>query len=255
MRSTFNLLMQPFIYIVLFSCFCLLIVPPSLIALPFSRRVRLKITSRFWVLFFTITTYTVSFFKFHKEDRRDEMAKSHISPPGLYIANHQSFMDIPLTFSAFIIPPIMKKSLIYIPVFGLCAYSSGAILVDRKNQNSRKKALKAAMLRLKQGYKNMMYYPEVTRNKNSSAPKQLEDIKTPIMKYAYENQVDIYPVSLYGTDKSYQNRLLSIGNPLGMILHEALSPSNYETKDDFIKAAWEKVHSGYYELQEKLKSV
>lgn len=185
-------------------------------------------------------------------DRRDKESQEMMSPPGLYIANHQSFMDIPLIFSYPVIAPIMKKSLVYIPVFGLCAYASGAILVNRGKKSSRKKVMMMAMQRLLKGDRNMMYYPEGSRNKKSSSPKEMAEIKTPIMKFAYDNNVTIYPVSMSGTNKMVKNKMIQYGTQLGIILHPGIKPSDYETRAEFITAAWSMVQNGHKELSEKL---
>lgn len=191
----------------------------------------------------------------HCEDRREKKISEQLSPPGLYIANHQSFMDIPLIFSYLLIAPIMKKSLIYIPVFGLCAYASGAMLVDRGKKSSRKKVLKMAMQRLLTGERNLMYYPEGSRNRADGIPRPLIELKTPIMKYAYDKNVTIFPVSMYGTNKMVVKNMIQYGTSVGIILHSGLRPSDFDSKEEFIAAAWGKVQSGHTELAEKFARV
>lgn len=43
----------------------------------------------------------------------------------LYIANHQSYIDIPLIITKFQVPPIMKKEVLYIPIIGLVGWAMG----------------------------------------------------------------------------------------------------------------------------------
>ena len=112
--------------------------------------------------------------------------------------------------------------------------------------------MKIAMQRLLRGEKNMMYYPEGSRNRLSGAPKNLGDIKTPIMKFAFDNGITIYPVSMCGTNRMVKNFVIQYGTPLGIIFHEGLNPQDFESKDEFIAAAWSKVQSGHEELVEKL---
>lgn len=208
----------------------------------------------FWRMFFRSVMRVTTLGNILAIDRRDSESQQMISPPGLYVANHQSFLDIPLLFSHSVIAPIMKKSLVYIPVFGLCAYASGAILVNRGKKSSRKKVMIMAMQRLLKGDRNMMYYPEGSRNRKSNSPKELTDIKTPIMKFAYDNNVTIYPVSLYGTNKMIKFKMIQYGTQVGIILHAGIRPSDFENRADFISAAWSKVQEGHRELSEKLTS-
>lgn len=233
---------------------CILVLPISIIVLPLPRITRFKIASPLWKLFFKTIVRITTLGNLYCEDRRDKKYSEKISPPGLYIANHQSFMDIPLIFSYLVIAPIMKKSLIYIPIFGLCAYASGAILVNRGKKSSRKKVLKAAMNRLLVGEKNLMYYPEGSRNRADGIPRDFKDIKTPMMKYAYDNNIVIFPVSMFGTNKMIQKNMINYGTQVGIILHSGVDPENFDNKDDFLEAAWNKVQSGHSELTEKLAS-
>lgn len=196
-----------------------------------------------------------TFGRVHTEDRRQEKFSKITSPPGLYIANHQSFMDIPLIFSYIIIAPIMKKSLVYIPIFGICAYASGAILVNRGKKSSRKKVLMAAMKRLQVGEKNLMYYPEGSRNREDGIPREFKDLKTPMMKFAYDKNITVFPVSMYGTNKIIKKNMIQYGTKVGIIFHAGVNPADFETKEEFIMTAWEKVRSGHSELGEKLANV
>lgn len=233
------------------ALFIIYLLPISLIVLPFPRLKRFSLCARSWQAYFDKLIRIATLGNIYFEDNRDDLSKSMPSPKGLYIANHQSFMDIPFLFRTVIIPPIMKKSLIYIPIFGLCAYSSGAILVDRTNNKSRRKTLIQAMRRLVSDLENMMYYPEGSRNKLSNAPKPFSEIKVPIMKYAYEKNVTLYPVSIYGTNKLIMNKQLKLGERVGIIFHPGISPTDFETKEEFLEYSWKQVQNGYDQMEEK----
>lgn len=248
-----NFILQPFLYLWIAILFFFIMVPISIIALPFNQLTRFKLTAPFWYLFFNAVIRSVLFVKLYSEDRRDEMSRKTITPQGLYIANHQSFMDIPLNYSHLVIPPIMKKSILYIPVFGICAYSAGSIVVDRKDPNSRKKVFEEASGRLLTGFKQLQYYPEGTRNKKSDAPKPLEELKTKLMRYAYDHKVPVYPMSFYGTKSVMRDRIIHLGQKVGIILHAGVHPQDFKSADDFIAECWSKVVAGHQELSEKLK--
>lgn len=255
MPNFFKYLLYPISAVLLISSFTILLGPISLLALPFKWQTRRNITGPFWKLFSIFALKVVCITKVHKEDRRENEVKGKGSPPGLYIANHQSFIDIPLILTTMQVPPIMKKEVLYIPLLGVCGYSSGAIIVDRKDSESRRRVFEQAKERLLNFDKSLQYYPEGTRQKNKNAgPKEFDQIKKPLMQLAYDNGVKIYPVSMFGTRKVLNEKtgLVNYGQKIGSIFHEPVDPKNYEDSEEFMQVAWEKVISGYKELEEKL---
>ncbi|MBD65893.1 MAG: hypothetical protein CME62_11845 [Halobacteriovoraceae bacterium] len=242
-------LLQPFIYIGIALSFLTLILPVSIVALPFSQYRRLKMTAPCWRLYFSLTLRWISLARITKFDYRDEQSKKALIPQGLYIANHQSFADIPLIFSTFIIPPIMKKSLVYIPIFGICCYASGAILVDRAKGSSRKKVFMIAARRLKEGFKHLQYYPEGTRSKDG-IPRDFKNIKAALIRYAYNQKIPVFPISIAGTKDLVQHGLIIPGSKLGIIFHASLNPTEFSNEDEFARACWEQVKQGHKELTE-----
>lgn len=233
--------------------FFVLILPISLIALFIPQHEwRLKVTGPFWILFFKFIIKAVTFTKLHSEDKRPKEDRK-FSPNGLYICNHQSFMDIPVTLSHFAIPPIMKKEILYIPIFGIAAYSSGALIVNRSNQRSRIKTYEKATGRLLGPNGRLQYYPEGTRTRKGVGPKDVNQIKSKIIRFAYTHNIPVYPMSVAGTDKILNSKgMISFGKKAGIILHVPKRPQDFETEDDFVKACWEQVKLGYQELTEKL---
>lgn len=248
-----TLLLQPIAIIILVTSFFTLLVPISLIALPFRQDQRLRITQYPWGLFGKIIIYMATLTKLHKEDRRDEDSRKRSIPKGLYMANHQSMMDIPLLLTCFRVPPIMKKEVLNIPLFGIIGASSGAVPVDRSSIDSRKKVFEIARDRLRNGSKCLQYYPEGTRNKESDRPKPYEKIKIALLKVAYAEKIPVYPVSIYGTKNILSGSyFISFRQKVGLILHEAVMPEQFTSEQDFCKFCWSKVENGYDELDEKL---
>lgn len=248
----FNIFFQIFGLILFTLTFLITVVPPSILLMPFKRKTRFKVLAPCWKLTFTVIIKVATFGRVLAIDKRDQSIIEQTSPPGLFIANHQSFMDIPLISNYFVIAPIMKKSLLYIPILGFCFYSSGAIIVNRKKKNSRKKALLLAQRRLLTDEKNMMYYPEGSRNRKSASPKEFDEIKRPILNFAFDNNITVYPVSMFGTNKMVKKKMIQYGKHIGIILHAGLEPSNFSSQEDFAKHAWELVRAGHQELTEKL---
>lgn len=246
----------PFSLILLIILFIPTILLASFIALPFPKdSTRTKITAPFWKLFCWAAPRAVFLSSVYVEDRRDKKIQKTHTPPGLYIANHQSFVDVPLFLSKATIPPVMKKEVLYIPLFGLCGYAAGGIIVDRKSKNSRKKVLlKSSNRLLHSPHKSLMYYPEGTRRKDGiDKPKDFSDIKLPLMRVAYKNNVPVFPVAMYGTNKVLnKNSTINYFKKIGIVLSEPIEPNNFSNEDDFLKACWGQVQKDYSKLEEKL---
>ncbi len=248
-----NLALQPFLYAWLFFLFTIILVPISVVALPFSQAIRTKLTTPFWNLTFNMVVKFVFFARITKIDQRPINAKS-ISPKGLYIANHQNFSDIPLVFSHITIPPIMKKEVLVIPVLGICAYSSGGILVDRKNKDSRKYVFEESKKRLISGRKQLFYFPEGTRQKPGLDPKPINEIKKPLLEFAFKENISVYPISIEGTPNVLVNGKIQLFKKLGIFIHKEISPKDFEQQEEFVSACWEQVLKGKKELSVKVNS-
>lgn len=113
-------------------------------------------------------------------------------------SNHNSFMDVPLT-TPFIPGPnktIAKAELARVPLFGII-YKRGAILVDRKNERSRKESYTKMKTVLNTGL-HMCIYPEGTRNKTNEPLKSFHD---GAFKLAIDTGKSIIPTLLFNTKK------------------------------------------------------
>ncbi len=103
--------------------------------------------------------------------------KEHFKKGETYIVacNHNSMMDIPLS-SAFIPganKTIAKSSFTKVPLFGFY-YIKGAVLVDRKSEQSRKQSFDK-MKKVLQKDIHMCIYPEGTRNRTAEPLKKFHD--------------------------------------------------------------------------------
>lgn len=114
----------------------------------------------------------------------------------IVLCNHNSFMDIPLSFPA--IPgankTIAKQELARIPLFGYI-YKKGTILVNRNNEGSRRKSFEAMKQILQMGM-HMCIYPEGTRNK-TTAP--LQPFYSGAFKLAADTGKPIIPALIFNT--------------------------------------------------------
>lgn len=114
------------------------------------------------------------------------------------VCNHNSLIDIPVSFP--FLPrankTIAKKSFSKIPIFGLI-YTFGTVLVDRKDEKSRRKSIEDMKEVLATGL-DMLIYPEGTRNRTSEP---LKSFHSGAFKLAIDTNKPIIPVVLLNTKK------------------------------------------------------
>lgn len=126
--------------------------------------------------------------------------KENFKPGHTYVVtcNHNSLMDVPLS-CPYIPGPnktIAKASFAKIPLFGFF-YMKGSILVDRKNEQSRRKSIE----KMKAVLNNEMHlciYPEGTRNRSAEPLKKFHD---GAFKIAKETSSAIIPAVIFNTKK------------------------------------------------------
>jgi len=89
-----------------------------------------------------------------------------LSKAYVYIANHQNTYDI-VTICKAAMPGVVtvgKKSLKWIPVFGLIYWLSGNIMIDRKNSGRARDTLTLAGKKIRQRKTSVWVFPEGTRS-------------------------------------------------------------------------------------------
>lgn len=175
--------------------------------------------------------------------------RENFSPPSIYIANHSHFIDIPLILTQVQAPTLLKKEILKIPLFRTYILASKNISVDRKDPLSRKAAKKQLKEKLTNGF-SIQYYPEGTRSKTGK-PKAYEEIKTSLMRYAYEHNIPVIPLSLFNTTKVLNKDLkLQPGVQLGLFLDKEVSPKDFKSSDEFCRYCWQQVQKNYQYLQD-----
>lgn len=118
--------------------------------------------------------------------------------PAIVICNHNSLIDVPVStpFLPRANKTIAKKSFVYVPIFGWI-YQFGSVIVDRKNDQSRRTSFEDMKRVLNSGL-DMLIYPEGTRNKTFEPLKSFYD---GAFKLAVDTQKPIIPVVLLNTKK------------------------------------------------------
>jgi 1-acyl-sn-glycerol-3-phosphate acyltransferase len=116
----------------------------------------------------------------------------------IFVANHISYMDVPMIVKAIRQPlrALGKAELAKVPVFGFL-YRYGAIMVDRSNLENRKKSVLQLKSVLKKGI-SVFIFPEGTFN---TTGKPLKEFYDGAFRIAIETQTPILPVIFPDTVK------------------------------------------------------
>lgn len=129
-------------------------------------------------------------------ENREQMNKS---TPCIFVSNHQSNIDI--FVGAFSSPPrtvsMGKRSLLWIPLFGLFYWLSGNILINRKNKKSAHSTMDEAAKIISEKKLSVWIMPEGTRSRGRG----LLPFKKGAFLTAIKAKIPIVPVvvsSYYG---------------------------------------------------------
>lgn len=114
--------------------------------------------------------------------------------PTVFVANHQSFLDMALIFTLpWQMKWVTKRSLMMIPVMGWLAWFTGHLAIDRKKSREAIKKLDNLIPPLKDNIP-VMIFPEGTRSKDG----ELKSFKNGAFLLALENGFKIQPVVIDG---------------------------------------------------------
>jgi 1-acyl-sn-glycerol-3-phosphate acyltransferase len=110
----------------------------------------------------------------------------------VFTANHQNSYDI-LTISKAALPGVVtvgKKSIKWIPIFGVIYWLSANIMIDRKNTGSARNTLNETLDKMNEKKLSIWFFPEGTR----SYGRGLLKFKTGAFRLALEAKKAIVPV-------------------------------------------------------------
>jgi len=115
----------------------------------------------------------------------------------IFIANHQSYLDIPALFCGlpFFLSFIAKKELFQIPFFGWGMTAVGHVWIDRKNARKARESLTRAAATLKRENVSLVLFPEGTRSVDGT----VGEFKRGSFALALEAGVPVVPVSIVNT--------------------------------------------------------
>ncbi|MCG6202133.1 1-acylglycerol-3-phosphate O-acyltransferase [Psychromonas antarctica] len=177
--------------------------------------------------------------------RIPESAKSNGSV--VYIANHQNNCDM-LTTTGAVQPgsvTIGKKSLVWIPFFGLIYWLTGNILIDRDNKNKSKNTISDVVEQMRAKDLAVWIFPEGTRSRGRG----LMPFKMGAFHTALQAGVNVVPTVVSNTHK--QVKLNRWDN--GEVIVEMLEPidiSQYKKRE--IRRLMNDAHAIMLEKYEQL---
>ena len=114
------------------------------------------------------------------------------------VCNHNALLDVPVSYPG--IPggnkTIAKVEMAKIPLFGLI-YRTGSVLVDRKDENSRRESFTKMKEALAMGL-HMCLYPEGTRNKTAQP---IKEFHAGAFRLSVQSGKAIIPALIFNTRK------------------------------------------------------
>lgn len=170
------------------------------------------------------------------------IGKENLPGPGetvLFVANHQSYLDIPIVLLGFgrPYPLLAKKELKKVPLLHNWMDQIGCLYVDRDDMRSSLDTLKAGEQLLKSG-RSLTVFPEGTRSKSDT----MGEFKGGAMRMALKAKTPIVPVAIDGSYKGFEgNRHRLQKADVRLIILPSISTENLTKEEQ--KALPEQLHA------------
>jgi 1-acyl-sn-glycerol-3-phosphate acyltransferase len=170
--------------------------------------------------------------------------KEHFQKGQTYVVvcNHNALIDVPVSTPA--IPggnkTIAKIEMARIPVFGTF-YRTGSVLVDRKDENSRRESFTKMKAVLDMGL-HMCLYPEGTRNKTDQP---LKEFHNGAFRLALQTGKAIIPAIIFNTRRIMPAGKIFYFHPHRLAMHflQPIAPA----PDDTVETLKQKVFDVMWE--------
>ena len=172
--------------------------------------------------------------------------RAKVKEPTIVIANHQSFLDLPLLY---LLPWSMKwvakKSLFKIPIFGWIIFMTGQIAIERYSMKSVKK-LDYLVQPIKNGIPAMIF-PEGTRTETGD----LKSFKNGAFLLAKRYNFNLLPVVLKGGYEAMPSGSWKIvpKQTFTISVLDALEPEEFDSIGDLKKAAYKNIEKELKRLE------
>jgi 1-acyl-sn-glycerol-3-phosphate acyltransferase len=118
--------------------------------------------------------------------------------PYFFVANHQSWLDIPALFVALRLPVLFvaKRELARVPFLGRYIATMGMVFIDRGHRQDSARSVGQATERLQEGW-SVVSFPEGTRSRDG----KVHAFKTATFAAAIEAGVPVVPVGIEGAGR------------------------------------------------------
>ncbi len=167
----------------------------------------------------------------------------------VYIANHQNNYDM-VTTSAAVQPgsvTIGKKSLVWVPFFGIIYWLTGNILIDRDNKNSSKNTIADVVAQMRAKNLAVWIFPEGTRSRGRG----LMPFKMGAFHTALQAGVNIVPTVVSNTHQQVNLNRWDNGEVIVEML-EPIDISQYKKRE--IRRLMNDAHAIMLEKYEQLNA-
>jgi len=172
----------------------------------------------------------------------------------IFMFNHQSQVDILTAFGVlgdFTAGFVSKQSLFKIPFFGRAMYASGSIPVDRSNRRRAMKSIDAAVVRLQEGTRSLIIFPEGTRSNDLT---KLQEFHTGGLIMALRSGLPVAPIVIVGSGEILPKGAWFFHPTLRRLRVKALppiDPAKYTIKqrEQFKQDLYDMMNSTYLEMR------
>lgn len=155
--------------------------------------------------------------------------KFDLTRPTIFIANHESFLDIPLLYQLpWTMKWVVKHSMTYIPVMGWMVKLTGQLTINRNSKSAMKKL--DNLVKPLNDLIPVMIFPEGTRSTNG----KIQSFKNGAFLLALEHGFRVQPIVINGPHKvlkSGSGLLKRKGNFVISVL-DVIDPSRFQNMTD-----------------------
>jgi 1-acyl-sn-glycerol-3-phosphate acyltransferase len=163
--------------------------------------------------------------------------------PLIVMANHQSYVDIPVLYASLPEPfgMLAKQELFQIPIFSAAMRAMRCVPIDRQNRRQSLDSLRHAAQQVQDG-KSIVVFPEGTRSPDG----YIHELKKGPFYLAEMARVPIVPVGIRGTRGSLPKNGVSIHEAdVEVAMGSSIVPQRGQTGRDRLRA---QVHAALVEL-------
>ncbi len=169
----------------------------------------------------------------------------------MFVSNHQSYVDILVLMDALNTVSFLSKDLVkYIPLIGQHAWAAGTIYFNRRDRESRQKALDDT-LRMCRESTAVVVFPEGTRSEDGNLR---EKIYPGAIEAAYQQSLKIIPVGLDGTSFVLPKAMdrVVLHRPVAVTIGEPMDPAGCTDIPSWVESVWQRVRQLHQESRRRL---